>query len=174
MSDVKQRRLPEVPIDFGKNNAERQLLVELRQSVVDLRGPHAPPTAPTNFKVTPMAFGNLLQWTRGVAADGTHVFWNSTPSLARAVLIDVGLSHQYVDFVGNVGVKRYYWVQSYDSHIQFHGAVSVEVGPVAGTTLAAGTGVNVPTPPPPGQVQVTQSQTGQVSDRYQPGRGQRA
>jgi len=174
MSNLTQRRLPEVPLDFGKNQGERQLAVELRQAIIDLRGPQTAPTIPTNFKVTPMAFANLLQWTRGTNADGTHVYWNSVPSLAGAVQIDVGSSHQHVDYVGNSGVKRYYWVQSYDSHVQFHGQVSVEVGPVAGTTLASGTGVNVPTPPPAGIQQVKQSQTGQTIDRYQPGRGSRA
>ena len=173
MANITQRRLPEVPGDFGKNKAERDLLVEMRQAVIDLRGPQTPPTAPTNFKVTPMGFANLLQWTRGINADGTHVYWNSKASLAGAVQIDVGSSHQHLDYVGSAGVTRYYWIQSYDSQVQFHGSGSVEVGPVAGTTLASGTGVAVPTPPPPGQQQVTQGQTGQVIDRYQPARGNR-
>jgi hypothetical protein len=174
MSNLNQRRLPEVPMDFGKNDSERRVVSEMRQAIVDLRGPQAPPGIPTNFVVTPLAFGNLLQWTRGINADGTNVYWNSKPTLAGAVLIDVGNSHQHVDYVGNANVKRYYWVQSYDSHVQFNGATSIEVGPVAGTTLASGTGVNVPAPPPAGATQVTNVQTGQVSDRYQPGRGQRA
>lgn len=171
MSNLNQRRLPEVPLDFGKNMQERQFVLELRQAIIDLRGPHSAPTAPSNFKVTPLAFANLLQWTRGVNADGTHVLWNTKPTLEGAVLVDVGLSHEYRDYVGNNGVTRYYWIQSYDAQSQFHSLTSVEVGPIAGTTLAAGVGVNTPPPPPAGQQQTTNTKTGQIIDRYQPGRG---
>ena len=171
MSNIIKRHLPEVPIDFGKNQGERGIVVELRQAVLDLRGPQEAPTAPTNFKATALAFAVLLQWTRGVNSDGTHVYWNTVPSLSGAVLVDVGASNQHVDFVGKDGVTRYYWVQSYDSHSQFHANSSVEVGPQAATTLAAGTGVVPPTPPPAGQQTVTNTNTGQTIDRFQPGRG---
>lgn len=168
---ITRRHLPEVPIDFGKNIQERQFVVELRQQVEELRGPREAPSAPTNFVVTPLAFANLLQWTRGVNADGTHVYWNTTPTLAGAVLVDVGLSQQHVDLVGNTGITRYYWVQSYDSHSQFHESGSIEVGPLKGTTLAAATGVTPPAPPPQGQRMTTQAKTSQTIDRFQPGRG---
>ena len=174
MSNIVQRGIPEVPLDpTNPKSAEevRQFLVNLRQTVVDLRGPKHTPTAPSNFKVTPMAFANLLQWTSGVDADGTNVFWNSKPTLSGAVQVDVGGSQQHVDYVGNSGVTRYYWIQSYDAHSQFHSSVSIEVGPLSGATLASGTGVNVPPPPPSGQQQVMQTTTGQTVSKTQPGRG---
>lgn len=170
-TSVHRRGIPEVPLDpTDPKSAEqvRQFLRDIRQAVVDLRGPKSPPTVPTNFKVTPLAFGNLLQWTRGVNADGTEVLWNSTASLAGAVVIDAGSGNQHVDYVGNSGIKRFYWVRSYDAHAPVR---SIEAGPLAGTTLASGTGVTPPAPPPTGGQIVTDVTTGELVDRF--GRGGR-
>lgn len=164
---VKYRGIPEVPMDLTAHEELRQFLLNMRQAVVDLRGPQsqagAAMTGPSNLKVTPQSFGNLIQWTRGLHADGTEVLWNSTPSLANAVVVDVGSSQQHVDMVGAANVKRYYWVRSYDHHSK---SVTTEVGPISGVTLASGSAVAFPTPPPAGQSLVTDSTTGHTVDRY--------
>ena len=163
---IARRGIPEVPLNpTDPKSAEemRQLLVQMRQTIVDLRGPKATPTAPTNLKATAMAYAILLQWTPGQNADTTEILWNSTPSLASATLITQVAGGQYTDYVGNSGVTRYYWARSVDLHGRDTcGCLirSIESGPVSATTLASGTGVVTPPPPPPGQSIVTQPITG--------------
>jgi len=148
---IKQRGISEVPLDpVDPKSSEqmRRFLSDIRQAVVDLRGPKSPPTPPSNFKATAMAFAVLLQWTRGLNSDCTELLWNSTPTLAGAVVIDQGGSQQYVDYIGAPSVLRYYWVRSCQD---VAGIVGREVGPVSATTLASGSSTPFPTPPPPGQ-----------------------
>lgn len=153
---VTRRGIPEVPMDVTKPEEMRRFLVEIRQTVVALRGTQQPPQTPTNFKATPTGFGVLLQWTPGLHADGTEVLWNSTPTLSGAVIIDAGSSTQHMDYVSNT-TQRFYWIRSYDAHSPLR---SVEAGPLAATPLAAGSSVATPTPPPIGQQTVIDSTTG--------------
>jgi hypothetical protein len=145
---IKQRGIPEVPLDLTSHEELRRFLVDVRQTVVDLRGPKSPPTPPSNLKATAMAFAVLLQWTRGQNSDCTEILWNDKPTLNGAKVIDQGSSVQYVDYIGAAGVTRYYWARSCQD---VAGVTGLEVGPVSATTLAAGAQVPFPTPPPPAQ-----------------------
>jgi hypothetical protein len=163
---IRFHKLPEVPLDPlhpGSAEQMRQLLIGLRQAVLDLRGPVNVPTPPSNFKATPLDFAVLLQWTQGINADGTEVLWNTQPTLVGANVIDVGRSVQHVDYVGNVNVKRFYWIRSYDAHAPTR---SREVGPLAAMTLASGTGVTPPTPPPASQGLAIDPRKGYPVSRY--------
>lgn len=164
--NIQQRRIPEVPTSVKDPNELLDLLREMRQAIVAARGPLHTPGPPTNFKATPLAGSILLQWSRGVNADGTEVLWNTSPTLNGAFTVDVGGSSQYNDYVGAGGVKRYYWVSSYDSHAPAGTpASSLTVGPLVATSLAAGSGATPPQPPPQG-VMSTNPQLGYPVDRY--------
>lgn len=141
-----RRGVREVPSNVADSLQLRNFLMDLRQAVVDLHQPRQPMVTPTNFKVTPQAQGNLLQWTRS-NGDFYEVLWNTTPSLNGATSQQVGDSAQWTDQIGNAGTKRYYWVRAR----RYHGDSSLEAGPVAGTALAAGTNVTPPPPPIPSQ-----------------------
>jgi hypothetical protein len=160
-----RRSIPEVPMDVSSQEEMRQFLLHLRQTVVDLRGTTTPPTPPTNFKATPLAVAVLLQWTRGINADGTEVLWSLTPNIGAATVIDAGSGNQHVDYVSNSTQKRYYWVRSYDAHSP---ARSIEVGPQSATPMASGSSVTPPTPPPSSQGITADSSTGRTVDRYNP------
>jgi hypothetical protein len=165
------RGIPEVPllgtrkITDGKGNTHvvladspqlRSFLTNMREMVLQLRDSQNPPGLPSNLVVTPQAFSNLVQWSRGVDADYHEVLWNTTPTVINATVVNVANSAQWTDNVGQSGVKRYYWVRAHKDT----GARSVEVGPIAGTTLAAGSGVAPPKPPPQGVQQVLNTRTG--------------
>lgn len=162
---ISKRGIPEVPMDVTSREEMRQFLINLRQTVVDLRGPTTAPSAPTNLRATPLAFAVLLQWTRGVNADGTELLWNTSPSLSGANVIDVGSGNSHTDYVSNATQKRYYWVRSYDAQSPSR---SIETGPVNATPLAAASSVVPPAPPPISQGAAHNSITGQVVDRYNP------
>lgn len=165
---VTRRGIPEVPMDVTSAAEMRRFLVDMRQTVVDMRGPLQPPGIPSNFKATALAFAVLLQWTRGLHADGTEILWNLTPNLATATVIDAGSSSQHIDYVSNT-TKRFYWVRSYDNHSPTR---SVEVGPLGVTPAASGTVVATPTPPPAGSSLTKDSTSNRIVDRYNPhGRG---
>lgn len=151
------RGIPEVPIKIDpKDPGLRRLFVEMRETIVQLRALQAPLSVPTNFKVTPIAFGAYLQWTRVVGADYYEVLWNVTADATRANVQGVGDSAQYIDSVGQVGIKRFYWLRAR----KFTGAISNLAGPLNSTTLASNVGINPPTPPPPGQIIVIDQKTG--------------
>lgn len=148
----RSRGIPEVPM--GLDQGLRRHLTDVREVLIQLRGSLAPPTVPSNLRVTSQAFGNLVQWTRSVNADFFEVLWSNTPNLQQANIIDVGNSAQWIDHVGNSAVQRFYWVRA----AKKTGPRSLELGPQAGTTLASNSGVTPPTPPPPSQEVVKQPQ----------------
>lgn len=163
---IKQRRIPEVPTSVKDPNELLDLLREMRQALVDARGPTHTPGAPTNFKVTPLAGAILLQWSRGENADGTEILWNTSPTLNGALTVDVAGSSQYTDYVGAGGVKRFYWLASYDSHAPAGSpSLSSVIGPLSTTSLASGSGATPPAPPPQG-VMSTNIRIGYPIDRY--------
>jgi hypothetical protein len=139
------RHMPEVPQHL--DNATRHFLSSLRETVLGLRGQLAPPTVPTNLKVTPISFGNLVQWTRSVNADWFEVLWNTVPDLATAQIVPVGDAAQWTDNIGKNGILRYYWVRA----ARNNGYRSNPSAPLSGTSLASGTAVTPPPPPPPYQ-----------------------
>lgn len=148
----RSRGIPEVPM--GLEQGLRRHLQDMREVVIQLRENMAPPTVPSNLKVTAQAFSNLVQWTRSVNADFFEVLWGTTPNLQQANIVNVGNSAQWVDQVGNVGIQRFYWVRAAKNT----GPRSLEAGPQSGTTLASNAGVTPPAPPPPSQEVVKQPQ----------------
>jgi hypothetical protein len=150
------RGVRELPVGIPKDL--RDFLQDLQGQVVSLRGTQQPLPTPTNFKVTPMAFGNLLQWTRSLGADYYEVLWAATANNTQANVQGVGDSAQWFDNVGQAAVKRYYWVRAK----KYLGNTSLLTPGLSGTTLASGTGVNPPTPPPASKILVIDMQTGHV------------
>jgi len=150
------RGIPEVPTGGDISPELRRHLVDMRQTVLLLRAGQTPPGDPGNVRVTAQAFGNIVQWSRGQQADFHEVLWNTTPTIVNATVVNVGNSAQWTDNVGQMGVKRYYWVRSHKNT----GPRSREIGPKDGTTLASNAGVAPPPPPPPGTHQVLNQRTG--------------
>lgn len=141
---------------FEHTDELRRHLVDMREVVLNLRTQQVPPGPPLNVMVTPQAFANSVQWTRGQGADYHEVLWNTSATIVNANVVNVGNSAQWKDVVGQVGVKRWYWVRARKNT----GGRSQEIGALAGTTLASNAGVTPPVPPPSGRNQVINSRTG--------------
>lgn len=92
------------------------------------------PNAPTSLQVTPIAGGNVIQFTRSNAVQYV-LFMADTPDRAKAAQVNLGTSNSYTDNVG-VGAKlRYYWVQGLSNN-----GIPSTLSPLrSGTTLALGT-----------------------------------
>ena len=148
------RGIRQIPI--GIDMQTRLVLQDMKAEIERMRSSQAPPDVPSNLKVTPQAFSNLVQWTRSTTADFFEVLWSPTPNLSQATVVNVGNSQQWSDQVGNTGVQRWYWVRSRKNS----GSRSLEVGPQKGTTLASNAGVTPPTPPVDGQRRVLNRLTG--------------
>ncbi len=134
----------------------RQFLDTMRTQVIKLRSTQSPLPTPTNVRVTPQSFANLIQWTRVPTADFYEVLWSATANVQQANIVDVGNSAQWTDNVGQSAIKRWYWVRARLNT----GARSLNSPAVIGTTLASGTGVTPPIPPPPSKIIVIDTQTG--------------
>lgn len=146
--------IPEVPMHLDQST--RDLLIALRTQVIKLRSSQVPLPAPTNFKVTAQAFGNILQWTRVPVADYYEVLWSNTANFNGAQVIDVGNSAQWTDPVGQANVTRYYAVRARLNT----GARSLNTPTIKNTTLASTPGVAPPVPPPPSKILVIDQSTG--------------
>ena len=159
------RGVPEVPFGIA-DPQHRQFLIDLRECVKSLMGTLAPPTPPSNPKVTAQPLGNLVQWTRGISSDYHELLVSSTPNIQNAQVIDVGNSPQYLDSVGDKNIQRFYWIRSR----KFTGARSRNIFVGKSTTLDSTSLVTPPTPPPSSQIQVDNTQTGHIEPITQPGR----
>lgn len=148
--------IPEIPM--GVDRQTRRTLIDMRRVLINLRGQNAPPSNPSNVKVTAQAFGNLVQWTRGLNSDFHEVLWNTTSSIAGAHVVNVGDSAEWKDSIGQSGITKFYWVRA----AKANGARSVEIAGGSATTLASNVGVNQPAPPPQSQSQYTNLQTGGI------------
>lgn len=115
----------------------------LRNNVIKILPSRIPPRQISNLKVTPVAGGNYIQFSKS-DGDNYAVYVNTTANFDTAAARDVGQSPTYVDNVGDGGKTRYYWVVAKKSGQPD----SQPFGPVSGTTLALGTSATVPTPPP--------------------------
>ncbi len=155
-----QQKLPEVPLDKNMSAATRNFLSEVRKSFEQLRGTLAPPALPSNLKVTPQAFGNLIQWSRGTGSDFHEVLWNTVPTIINAHVVPVSNGAQWTDNIGQSNVKRYYFVRGVKQVAPHAYTRTIEVGPIAGTTLASNAGVAPPAPPVPGVNQALNTRTG--------------
>lgn len=160
------RGIREIPV--GIDPSLRDFLQDLQEQVKSLRGTQVPLAQPTNFKVTSMAFGNLLQWTRVTGAEYYEVLWNDTAINQTAHIIGVGDSAQWFDSIQQVGVKRFYWVRGR----KYLGASSALTPGLSGTTLASNTGTAPPAPPPASHILVFDQQSGHIIP-YQITRGGR-
>jgi hypothetical protein len=156
MTQFLTRGIPEVPL--GVEPQLRRFLTDVREVLLDLRKSQQQPATPTNFKVTPQAFGNLLQWTPVAGADYHVILWNTKPSLVDAIVaVGIVAGSQYFDYVGQAGVTRWYWLRA---HKFVSNLRSLETSAQSGTTLAAGTAVAPPTPPPQSSAIVQNQRTG--------------
>lgn len=138
----------------------QQFMVDMREQVLQMRQRLTIPDIPTNLRATGQAFSNLIQWTRSSDADYYEVEHSLTPSLSdpQLQITAVGNSAQWVDHVGNSGIKKYYWVRAR----KYTGATSREAGPANATTVVSATGVTPPPPPPPANILVRDATTGRV------------
>lgn len=134
-----QIKIREVPL--VEHAGLRDFLSDLKLVVEGLQTNAAPPPPPTNFKVTPVAGGNVVAFTRS-AATNFRIYYGSSPQRGQAQFIDIGSNNQWTDTVGQGGITRYYWVEAINST-----SVSQLVGPLSGTTLALTVPATV-TPPP--------------------------
>lgn len=151
---------PEVPLLPGHPPQLRNFLVEVRKTLIQLQGTVASPGLPLNLKVTPQAFSNTIQWSRGYGADYHEVLWNTVPTVNNANVVPVQNGQQWTHNVGQSGQKFYYWVRAVKQAAPHAITRTIELGPIAGTTLASNAGVAPPVPPPSGVNQVLDQRTG--------------
>ena len=157
---MKPRNIPEVPTKLDNGPQHRQLLVAMREQIVQLTGRLAIPAPPSNVAVTPQAFQNTVVWSKSNDADYYEVRVSNTSNQndASAFTVDVGNSAIHQDTIGNA-ITRYYWIRA----CKYTGAVSPWSTLVKGTALAAGTRVTPPNPPQPGTTLVEDQVTGAVA-----------
>lgn len=151
--------VPTNPLHPSSQDDMRRLLVQMRQSILELRSSLAPINSPTNLRATAQAFSIKVQWTREPNADGYEVLWNSTASLQGAHILDVGNSAEWTDNIGQQNITRFYWVRAYR---RSSGTRSAETGPKSATTLASNAGITPPVPPPPSRILIVDQNTGHV------------
>lgn len=146
--------IPEAPHDLPWH--WREAWNAMRNAILELRPSQIPPTPPTNVTVTPMAGGNLVQFTR---SDGDQyvLYWNDIPSVNGSIRIDLGQANEYLHEIGAVGVRIYYWIKAKKGQME-----SVLSGVKTGTTLALGTVVVPPEPPAASEFPVTSDETGEI------------
>lgn len=140
-------RLPQVPqvADAGL----QQWVNAMHEVVSGLVYPAQVPNAPSGLVVTPIAGGNVIQFTRSNALSYA-LYMGHSPDRAAAVQIDLRSSNQFTDNVGSAGVKRYYWVVGLNQN----GALSSVLGPGSGVTLPLGAPASIPVLPVQAQRQV--------------------
>jgi len=150
--------IPEIPYDVSDPIALRRSLSEMRNALLRIESSRQPPAAPTNLAVTPVAGGNVVQFTRS-GADRYILYASKNADIGNAVAIDLGLAVQYQDDVGKSAVARYYWVKG------IRGDMSSDfAGPVTGTTLALTTEATLPAAPPAFSSPTTSDATGKTTD----------
>lgn len=138
---TQQKPLPPVPrIQEG---ALYDYLRQLHDRVESLSSSSAAPNQPTNFSVTPVAGGNVVQFTRSNGVSYT-LYMADSPNRAAAGQVSLGTANSFTDTVGAGDHKRYYWVEA----LSQTGTSSGVVGPRSGVTLALGTATTVPSVQP--------------------------
>ena len=145
--------IPEIPANT--NTSMRSALTQIRNVVVRLQGKREPAIGVTNLRVTPIGFGNIVDFTRS-NGDSYTLYWSLSANSAQASPIPIGQQSRYTHNVGKDGVKVYYWIQT----IKDNGSNSKLVGPKNGTTLVSNAAVTVPTPPPSSSSPSTDITTG--------------
>lgn len=139
--------LPKVP--QTQDPALNDYLQRLHAYVTALGTSAQAPGLPTNLSVTPVAGGNVIQFTRSNGIT-FNLYLGSTPNRAGATQVGLGSANTYTDTVGQGGVARYYWVEALNQQ----GLSSGITGPKSGTTLALGTPASAIPAVPQSTVQV--------------------
>ena len=167
------RGIPEIPIVqprqiVGKDGTVHmvheftpqhyQVLVQMRQQILQIVGNQTAPLPPTNLKVTAQGLSNLVQFTRTATGDIYEVAHALTGTLndSHLVITSIGNSQSWVDVIGSSGVTVFYWVRVRKSN----GQASDWAGPVKATTTAATAGVPPAAPPPADNIIVVDTRTG--------------
>lgn len=130
-------QLPAVP--RGTDAALYDYLTQLNAVVQSHSSQLAPPNLPTNLTVTPIAGGNVIQFTRSNGVS-FNLYASSSPDFTSASQQNLGSANTYTDNVGSGGVKRYYKVEALNGT----GASSGLTSPKNGTTLALGSTATIP------------------------------
>jgi hypothetical protein len=152
--------VPEVPTHLDVRT--RGFLTQLRQAVLNIQGNLTPAQPVSNLKCTPVAAGNIVQWTRS-DADQYVVLVSPSADIAAAVSYSAGSAQQWFDNIGKGVIKHYYWVQA----IKYGAPVGSPQGPVSGTSLAQGTDTVVPAAPPASNIAQRDSTTGRQRAIYE-------
>lgn len=137
---IRRAGIPEVPHNISDRTAMRRFLQEVRNTLQAIAGERVPPKAATNLRVTPKAGQNEIEFTRS-DADFYILYISSTPELSDGYATPIGTANRFVDVIGQVDIKRFYWVEAYRSG----GIKGGIIGPESGTTLALTAGVAPPT-----------------------------
>lgn len=145
--------IPEVPSSVDPQT--RSLLTSMRNTIVRLQGSREPAKTITNLRVTPVGFGNIIDFTRS-NGDSYTLWWSLTASSKDANPIGIGQQSRYKHDVGKDGVKVYYWVQTNKDN----GTNSALAGSKFGVTLLSNAAVTVPDPPPPSSNPIFDDSTG--------------
>lgn len=132
-----QIKLPDVP--HTGNVALDDYLNQLHNAVMPIIAAAQPPNLPSNLTVTPIAGGNVIQFTR---SNGTsyNLYMSNSPDRSTATQQNLGTANSWTDNVGAGAVKRYYWVEGLNAQNLSSGITS----PKSGTTLALGAAATVP------------------------------
>lgn len=129
---AKQVKMPSIP---AVGDPALQTWVNGIHAVVDsLQSSAVAPNLPTNLQVTPIAGGNVIQFTRSNATIYT-LYTSNTSDRSKAAQVALGTSNSYTDSVGVGGQVRWYWVEG----LSQNGTSSGITSPKNGTTLALGT-----------------------------------
>lgn len=132
-----QLQLPEVP--RTEDAALYDYLTKLHAAVTPLISAAQPPNLPSSFTVTPIAGGNVVQFSRSNGVS-FNLYLSNTPDRSAATQQNLGTGNSWTDNVGVGAVKRYYWVEALNQS----GVSSGVVGPKSGVTLALGATATVP------------------------------
>lgn len=133
---------------------QRRFFSQMREKLVRLEPDRIPPDTPTNLRVTPIAGGNQITFTRSKDAKGYYLRISTTPSWSAATGMqrDLGDSNVVEDFTGAGSITRYYAVVAYKGDLE-----SPATAPASGVSLGLGVAATLPAPPVSG-AQISRSQ----------------
>lgn len=139
-------------------------LLEMHKVVSHLVETRYPPSQASNLRVTPIALGNHIEFTRSPDATGHTLLISSSPNwvadgLTPGLAVDLGDSNVFNDNTGQAGLARYYWVRPRRGDLYR----DPPLGPIKGVTLGAAATITLPKSPPPGQLVTTSDLSGKTT-----------
>lgn len=137
--------LPSVP--KVQDIALQDYLNQMHLVVAALHTSSQPPSLPSSLTVTPIALGNVIQFTRSNGIT-YNLYIGTTPDRSKATLVSLGSANKFTDNVGSGLATRYYWVEALNQG----GLSSGVIGPKSGSTLNSGAVAQVPAVRPAQQV----------------------